>query len=95
LGDGPGFQPPEDFPVFGQPVLAPADGMVVRAHGRGRDHRLMDHSVLFAAGLPFRLARFEVGGHAEAGVPANGSRSQWPRRADPAGYRLQWVSPSR
>ena len=76
-------------------MLAPADGMVVRAHGRGRDHRLMDHSVLFAAGLPFRLARFEVDGHAEAGVPANGSRSQWPRRADPAGYRLQWVSPSR
>jgi murein DD-endopeptidase MepM/ murein hydrolase activator NlpD len=155
FGDGPGFRPPEDFPAFGRPVLAPADGVVVRAHGRERDHRsrsswpsllylfaegslreltgpsrvlgnhvvldlgdgvyavlahlrrgslqvasgqpvragaqvaecgnsgnstephlhfqLMDHrSVLFAAGLPFRLARFEVDGHAEAGVPANG-----------------------
>ena len=35
--------------------------------------QLMDHlSVLFAAGLPFRLARYEVDGRAEAGVPANG-----------------------
>ena len=33
----------------------------------------MDHrSVLFAAGLPFRLARYEVDGRVEAGVPANG-----------------------
>jgi hypothetical protein len=33
----------------------------------------MDHrSVLFAAGLPSRLARFEVDGHAEAGAPTNG-----------------------
>ena len=35
--------------------------------------QLQDHpSVLFAAGLPFRLARFEVDGTPEAGVPANG-----------------------
>jgi murein DD-endopeptidase MepM/ murein hydrolase activator NlpD len=155
FGTGPAFRPPEDFPAFGQPVLAPADGAVVRAHGRERDHRsrsswpsllylvvegslreltgpgrvlgnhlvldlgdgayavlahlrrgslrvtkgqrvaageqvaecgnsgnstephlhfqLQDHpSVLFAAGLPFRLARFEVDGTVEAGVPANG-----------------------
>jgi murein DD-endopeptidase MepM/ murein hydrolase activator NlpD len=156
FGAGPAFRPPEDFPAFGRPVLAPADGTVVRAHGRERDHRsrsswpsllyllaegslreltgpsrvlgnhvvldlggggvyavlahlrrgslrvakgqrvaageqvaecgnsgnstephlhfqLMDHpSVLFAAGLPFRLARYEVEGRAEAGVPANG-----------------------
>jgi murein DD-endopeptidase MepM/ murein hydrolase activator NlpD len=155
FGAGPPFRPPEDFPAFGRPVLAPADATVVRAHGRERDHRsrsswpsllyllaegslreltgpsrvlgnhlvldlgggvyavlahlrrgslrvakgqrvgageqvaecgnsgnstephlhfqLMDHpSVLFAAGLPFRLARYEVDGRAESGVPANG-----------------------
>jgi murein DD-endopeptidase MepM/ murein hydrolase activator NlpD len=155
FGTGPAFRPPEDFPAFGQPVLAPAAGVVVRAHGRERDHRsrttwpsllylvaegslrelagpgrvlgnhlvldlgggvhavlahlrrgslrvrrgdrvaagqqlaecgnsgnssephlhfqLMDHpSVLFAAGLPFRLARFEVDGVAGAGVPVAG-----------------------
>ena len=30
---------PEDFPGFGQPVLAPAGGAVVRVHDRERDHR--------------------------------------------------------
>jgi hypothetical protein len=35
--------------------------------------QLMDHrSVLFAAGLQFRLDRFEVDGTVQAGVPANG-----------------------
>jgi hypothetical protein len=29
---------PQDFPAFGQPVYAPADGMVVRVHERERDH---------------------------------------------------------
>ena len=29
---------PADFPGFGQPVLAPADARVVRAHDRERDH---------------------------------------------------------
>jgi hypothetical protein len=33
----------------------------------------MDHrSILFGAGLPFRLASFEVDGTVQAGVPANG-----------------------
>jgi hypothetical protein len=30
------------------------------------------HSVLFGAGLPFRLASFEADGTIQAGVPANG-----------------------
>jgi murein DD-endopeptidase MepM/ murein hydrolase activator NlpD len=155
FGSGSGFRPPEDFPAFGQPVLAPAAGVVVRAHGRERDHRsrsswpsllylvvegslreltgpgrvlgnhlildlgdgvyavlahlrrgslrvakgqrvaagerladcgnsgnstephlhfqLQDHrSVLFAAGLPFELASFELDGATTSGVPANG-----------------------
>ncbi len=154
FGAGPAFRLPEDFPAFGRPVLAPADGTVVRARGGERDHRsrsswpsllylfaegslreltgpgrvlgnhlvldlggvyavlahlrrgslrvakgqrvaageqvaecgnsgnstephlhfqLMDHpSVLFAAGLPFRLARYKVDGRAGAGVPVNG-----------------------
>jgi murein DD-endopeptidase MepM/ murein hydrolase activator NlpD len=29
---------PQDFPAFGQPVYAPADGVVVRVHDRERDH---------------------------------------------------------
>lgn len=29
---------PDDFPGFGQPILAAADGVVVRAHSRERDH---------------------------------------------------------
>jgi len=37
-------------------------------HFQLQDHR----SVLFAAGLPFRMARFEVDGAPETGVPANG-----------------------
>lgn len=31
--------PARAFPAFGQPVLAPADGVVVRVHDRERDHR--------------------------------------------------------
>ncbi len=43
-GSRPGFgwwplaRRPQDFPGFGQPVLAPADGVVVRVHDRERDH---------------------------------------------------------
>jgi hypothetical protein len=32
-------RPPEDFPGFGRPVHAPADGTVVTVHDRWRDHR--------------------------------------------------------
>lgn len=39
FGSGPGFRPPSEFPAFGQPVLASADGVVVRVHDRARDHR--------------------------------------------------------
>jgi len=39
FGDGPAFRPPSDFPAFGRDVLAPADGTVVAARDRARDHR--------------------------------------------------------
>lgn len=32
-------RPATDFPGFGQPVVAPVDGEVVRVHDRARDHR--------------------------------------------------------
>lgn len=39
IGWRPLSRPPEDFPAFGQPVYAPADGTVVAVHDRRRDHR--------------------------------------------------------
>ncbi|MEU3019105.1 M23 family metallopeptidase [Nocardiopsis sp. NPDC007018] len=39
IGWRPLSRPPEDFPAFGAPVYAPADGTVVRVHDRQRDHR--------------------------------------------------------
>jgi len=39
IGWRPLSRPPEDFPAFGEPVHAPADGTVVTAHGRQPDHR--------------------------------------------------------
>jgi Peptidase family M23 len=39
LGWFPATRAPEEFPGFGQPVVAPADGTVVRVHDRERDHR--------------------------------------------------------
>lgn len=38
LGWWPPGRRPGDFPGFGRPVLAPADGVVVRTHDRERDH---------------------------------------------------------
>lgn len=39
VGWRPLTRAPEEFPGFGAPVLAPADGTVVRVHDRSRDHR--------------------------------------------------------
>ncbi|SFP19698.1 Peptidase family M23 [Actinomadura madurae] len=38
IGRWPLAAPPHTFPAFGQDVLAPADGVVVQAGGRQRDH---------------------------------------------------------
>ena len=39
LGWSPATRPPAAYPGFGKPVVAPADGTVVRVHDRERDHR--------------------------------------------------------
>lgn len=39
IGWSPVTRPPDEFSGFGQPVVAPADGVVVRVHDRERDHR--------------------------------------------------------
>jgi murein DD-endopeptidase MepM/ murein hydrolase activator NlpD len=39
FGEGTAFRPPEDFPAFGEPVFAPADGRVVTVRDGARDHR--------------------------------------------------------
>ena len=39
FGDGPAMRPPQDYPAFGQPVLAMMDGVVVAASDWRRDHR--------------------------------------------------------
>jgi Peptidase family M23 len=39
LGWSPATRPAAAFPGFGKPVVAPADGTVVRVHDRERDHR--------------------------------------------------------
>ncbi len=51
------MRPPSDFPAFGQPVLATHDGVVVRAHGRRRDH-LSRNS--WPALQPFRWTDIEI-----------------------------------
>ena len=49
FGKGGGhFLPPERFPAYGQGVLAPADGVVVRAVDRMRDHRSRSSWAAFA-----------------------------------------------
>lgn len=49
---------PETFPAFGRPVAAPADGVVVRASGRQRDHWSRDSwpalLYLLVEGMVFR-----------------------------------------
>ena len=39
LGWIPATRPPTVYPGFGEPIVAPADGTVVRVHDRERDHR--------------------------------------------------------
>ena len=38
FGKGAAFRSPEEFPAFGQEILAPVDGEVVAVHDRARDH---------------------------------------------------------
>lgn len=42
FGWRPMTRSPNEYPGFGRPVVAPADGTVVRVHRRARDHRTRD-----------------------------------------------------
>ena len=39
FGKGAAFRAPEEFPAFGEEILAPVDGRVVAVHDGARDHR--------------------------------------------------------
>ena len=69
FGAGRAFRPPTDFPAFGEPVYAPADGVVVRVRDRAPDHRSRSTWVAYAfmmvEGSLRELAgsRFVLGNH--------------------------------
>jgi murein DD-endopeptidase MepM/ murein hydrolase activator NlpD len=69
FGTGASFRPPDDFPAYGQPILAPADAVVVAAYDRARDHRSRSSWPAFAYLLlegmvrEYAGARFLLGNH--------------------------------
>jgi murein DD-endopeptidase MepM/ murein hydrolase activator NlpD len=69
FGDGPSFRPPDDFPAYGQPILAPADAVVVAAYDRARDHRsrsswpAFGYMVLEGMVREYAGTRFLMGNH--------------------------------
>ncbi|RIX30699.1 M23 family metallopeptidase [Amnibacterium setariae] len=65
---GGSFLAPERFPAFGLPVLAPADGVVVRAVDRMRDHRSRSSWLAYALFFLEAIPREAVG---PAGVLGN------------------------
>jgi len=48
FGNGPVFRPANDFPGFGQPIRAPADGRVVAVRNSARDHGSRSSWVAYA-----------------------------------------------
>jgi murein DD-endopeptidase MepM/ murein hydrolase activator NlpD len=62
LGWGVGMRRPEQFPTFGSPVLAVADGEVVRVSGRQRDHRSRESWWAIAYMMTVEGAVREIGG---------------------------------
>lgn len=61
FGDGAHFRAPEEYPAFGNPVLAPDDGVVVATSDWRRDHRSRSSWPALAYMLGEGLVR-EVGG---------------------------------
>lgn len=62
-----GTEPPERFVAFGRPILAPADGVVVRVHDGEDDHAARRSQLAL---VPYALgaaARLREGVHAVAG----------------------------
>lgn len=78
----PPMRRPQEFPSFGQPVLAPFDGVVVAARSTSRDHLtrlsplglivMLIESFVRSAGTPRHLLGNHVLLRAEAGGPAGG-----------------------
>lgn len=56
FGQGPPIRRPEDFPAYGQPVLSPVDGTVVKVQDTERDHRCRSSWV----GLVYLMAESAV-----------------------------------
>lgn len=77
IGWGVGMRRAESYPSFGSPVLAVADGTVVRASGRQRDHRsraswpalafmlIVEGAVRELGGAPFVLGNHLVVDHGD------------------------------
>ncbi|MGP9613477.1 M23 family metallopeptidase [Brachybacterium sp. AOP42-C2-15] len=78
----PPMRQPQEFPSFGQPVLAPFDGVVVATRSTSRDHLtrlsplglivMLIESVVRSAGTPRHLLGNHVLLRAEADGPAGG-----------------------
>lgn len=79
----PPMRRPQEFPSFGQPVLAPFDGVVVAAHSTSRDHLtrlsplglivMLIESFVRSAGTPRHLLGNHVLLRAEADGSAGGA----------------------
>ncbi|MGO1566396.1 MAG: M23 family metallopeptidase [Brachybacterium sp.] len=79
----PPMRRPQEFPSFGQPVLAPFDGVVVAAHSASRDHLtrlsplglivMLIESFVRSAGTPRHLLGNHVLLRAEADGSAGGA----------------------
>jgi hypothetical protein len=69
FGTGRWLRPPTDFPAFGEPVYAAADGTVVRVRERRRDHRSRSswaaYALMMVEGSVRELlgSRFVLGNH--------------------------------
>lgn len=64
---GPHTRPPQDYPGFGEPVFAPADGTVLRVRGSERDHgartSLLGVALMVAEGGVKELTGRVLGNH--------------------------------
>ncbi|MGL5867121.1 MAG: peptidoglycan DD-metalloendopeptidase family protein [Dermatophilaceae bacterium] len=64
---GPHTRPAEEYPGWGQPVLAPADGTVIRAKNGQRDHRArvswLGYGLMMLEGMAYEVTGRLLGNH--------------------------------